>query len=79
MPKPTTAPAPAPVKPVVAQKPASGMTDTVQGLDMDSMVAQATEAAQNTHNTQVNQAVSKVEAVTVAPAKAAVIPTPAAP
>jgi len=52
MPKPTTAPAPAPVKPVVAQKPAaSGMTDTVQGLDMDSMVAQATEAAQNTHNT----------------------------
>jgi hypothetical protein len=37
------------------------------------MVAQATEAAQSAHNTQLTQAVTKVEA---APAKAAVTPAP---
>jgi hypothetical protein len=41
---------------------------------MESMVAQATTAAQNAHDTQINQAVSTVEST---PAKAAVIPTPA--
>jgi len=70
-------------KPTVAQKPAAVATGEVMteaeksqlsGVDTESMVAQATEAAQSAHNTQLTQAVTKVEA---APAKAAVTPSPA--
>ena len=70
-------PAPATVTPVVAQKPAATgvdemMTDSekaqLAGVDMDQMVALATEAAQNAHNTQTTQAEP------VAPVKAAVSP-----
>jgi hypothetical protein len=82
MPKPTLAKAPAPATPVVAKKPAASGTveltevekSQIGGADMDSMVAQATAAAQNTHETQINQAISTVESTQ---AKAAVIPAPA--
>lgn len=82
MPKPTLAQASAPATPVVAKKPAASGTielteaekSQLGGADMESMVAQATTAAQNTHETQINQAISTVEST---PAKAAVIPTPA--